>query len=330
MKVYCFLVTLIIIISCSKENANPSPLDTKPDSLSTGWQNIKMPDKENFSDIYFVNSTIGYVLGTNALYKSIDGGSSWTRLSNRGYAGNIFVTADEKIFLVTPDSVFRSTDHGITFTGTKFVHTAIRLFDIYFTDNNKGFLPAGPNELYTTVNGGDTWEKTTPISGLNISGATLHLTPFFINDTTGWISNSKEVFKINGSIHNWIQSSFDATNIVAGNVSIYAFSPNIVFLGSYRSGKFFISKSIDGGTTFSLLSSIPGDIFSDSYTDIHFTDANTGYVSHDKRIYKTTDGGISWKKVVSLGENYIYDIHFTDANHGWACGTGGTILRFIQ
>lgn len=329
MKVYCILVVLMILISCSKENTNTTSL-SKPDSLSTGWQKIEMPDMEDFSDIFFVTNNIGYLLGTDALYKSIDGGSSWTRLSHHRYAGNIFVTRDEKIFIVTPDSVFRSVDHGITFVGTKFEHTAARLFDIYFIDNNRGFLPAGSNELYTTANGGVTWEKVVSVSGMNISGSTLYLTPFFINDTTGWISNSKEVFKMNGSVHNWTLSLFDAADIVAGNVSIYALSPNIVFLGSHRSGKFFISKSIDGGSTFSLLSSITGDLLADTYTDIHFNDANIGYISHDKRIYKTINGGTSWEKVVSLGTNYVYDIHFTDVSHGWACGTGGTVLRFTQ
>jgi photosystem II stability/assembly factor-like uncharacterized protein len=64
------------------------------------------------------------------------------------------------------------------------------------------------------------------------------------------------------------------------------------------------------------------------FTDIHFLTDQIGYASAGRTLYKTTDGGTNWTKVVSLGEATITEIHFTDATHGWACGSNGVVLTF--
>lgn len=49
-------------------------------------------------------------------------------------------------------------------------------------------------------------------------------------------------------------------------------------------------------------------------------------------IFKTTDSGNTWTKVVAVASStpYLMELHFTDANHGWACGSNGMILKFDQ
>ena len=66
----------------------------------------------------------------------------------------------------------------------------------------------------------------------------------------------------------------------------------------------------------------------DVYRDLHFVSGTTGYITEDKAIYKTQDGGNTWSTAVSLVSNYLIEVHFIDANHGWACGLKGTILKY--
>ena len=44
-------------------------------------------------------------------------------------------------------------------------------------------------------------------------------------------------------------------------------------------------------------------------------------------IYRTTDGGETWKKLPSGSQKSIYDISFADERHGWAVGRRGWIVH---
>jgi photosystem II stability/assembly factor-like uncharacterized protein len=61
---------------------------------------------------------------------------------------------------------------------------------------------------------------------------------------------------------------------------------------------------------------------------IHFINENIGYESFGHRIFKTTDGGINWTKIIGLGNSNIVEIHFIDEMHGWAICFDGTILKY--
>jgi hypothetical protein len=65
-----------------------------------------------------------------------------------------------------------------------------------------------------------------------------------------------------------------------------------------------------------------------AYTDIHFLDEQNGFACFLNKIYKTNDGGKTWKTVVNLVDDSIIEIDFTDINHGWACTLKGKVLKF--
>jgi|KBSSwiStaDraftv2_1062776.scaffolds.fasta_scaffold695636_2 photosystem II stability/assembly factor-like uncharacterized protein len=60
--------------------------------------------------------------------------------------------------------------------------------------------------------------------------------------------------------------------------------------------------------------------------------ANTGYMTRGRSIYKSSDGGTNWVKVVAINsaDCYFTDIYFADSRHGLACAVGGQTLRYIQ
>jgi photosystem II stability/assembly factor-like uncharacterized protein len=235
---------------------------------------------------------------------------------------NISVTNNGNVFFVSiyQNYIYKSIDGGSTLTS--FLTPGTRAYDIFFTDNANGYY-LGQGDLYNTIDGGVNWTKVNTTGLSFASNATSILSSlFFTNTSTGWIVNGANVFKTNGSIQNWVPASFTGIQPTAPFQFIYVTPNNNIYI-SNRIGELY--KSVDGGTTFSLLK-----LFSSSslFCDIHFVDDNTGYVSAGNRIYKTTDAGATWNVVVALGEAILIELHFTDAGHGWACGSKGTVLVF--
>src|SRR5262249_4018416 len=54
---------------------------------------------------------------------------------------------------------------------------------------------------------------------------------------------------------------------------------------------------------------------------IHFVDGMTGWAAGDAgAVYRTTDGGRTWKPLLSGVSANINFVHFLDWNHGWMIG----------
>lgn len=320
---FCF--SIYMLNSCSKSGNNNTvvPPVVIPDTITNGWSKILIP-ANHASDIFFNNPTNGYAI-MDSLYKSTDGGLSWTKL-NAPYGNliNMAVTSDGKLFIVGyGNTIYRSIDGGTSFSSINTNNPG--LTDIYFIDNNTGFTGSSTG-LYQTTDGGVTWPLVIT-TGLSINSGS-YSSFYFINASTGWVSTGGNIFKTNGNINNWTMSNF--TGAVPGNtvLSLFGVSSSIVFSGA-TDGNIF--KSIDGGANFSIVTILPKGLGGNGgYLDLHFLSATTGYACYANRIYKTTDGGTNWVKVVSLGSGFFTEIHFTDANHGWGCASGGQILRYFQ
>jgi photosystem II stability/assembly factor-like uncharacterized protein len=203
------------------------------------------------------------------------------------------------------------------------MHAPSRLTDIYFTGNDTGYIPGGSNALFKTTDGGHTWAQVTPITGFNIVMSGSYI-PFFINDGAGWVSDGHGIFYSNGSVNSWAASSGVPTSST-GLMPIFALNADIVYTAIAGANPLRLYKSTDGGIHFSQAATINAKA---GYPDIYFTDTNTGWICGAREIFATTDGGLTWAPVVSLGQTSPIEIHFTDSNHGWACCGDGSILIF--
>jgi photosystem II stability/assembly factor-like uncharacterized protein len=313
------LLGLLFFNSSCKKDKNTEPVVEiqKPDTLTTGWKKIIVNKSDNYADIFFKNNNTGYLTGTKT-YKSLDGGINWTKISDHPF-GNLSVTDNGNSFFTAgvPDTIFKSSDGGNTFTFLKINFSYIS--NIFFVDDNNGYINS-LNGLYNTKDGGINWIKLKATGISNLEGLS---SLFFTNTNTGWVVSYKSIFRTVDAGLNWLQGSFAGTvNPVGTFTSVYV-TPNSNVYISNNAGQIY--KSIDGGATFVQLKDFG---YSSYFCDVHFVDDNTGYVCNDNKIYKTTDAGITWKTVVSLGNAKLVEIHFTDAKHGWACGENGTVLIY--
>ncbi len=210
-------------------------------------------------------------------------------------------------------TMLKTTDGGTTWTA---VATGIRVFDIFFISETKGWAVGDLNSYYTT-DGGTTW--TTVQAGITAGSESL-LSVFFISETKGWASGFNYIYStVDGGL-NWTR--FLPTGGVFSE--IYFTSETVgYFVGSIN----YIYKTTDGGTTWLPLDA--GTPFA-THNSIHFVDDNTAFVcGQDGVIKKTTDAGSTWVSVREQTSNSpdLNDIFFVDANNGWAVGNERTILH---
>ena len=321
MKLICLLLCCVLIgTSCSKDNPAPDPVYA--DTLSAGWTKTLIDTAVNLTDIYFANNSIGYASGKN-IYRSVNGGITWTNLNvNVTNVLNIAVSPNGNLLAVNQsDTVYRINYGTNQLTKTR-ISGSNGFFDVFFVNNQEGMV-AGYSKLYQTIDTGLNWQQVA-ISYPTSLGIGQRPWIHFIDNNTGWIASESGIIKTNGNINNW-QICNVPPNTFGSSPFSTVFGTNSTTV--YMANRGRIYKSINGGSDFLQLAQLPpgaeGEI-----PDLHFVNDNTGYVAAGRKIYKTTDGGLTWQVVVALVNDGIIEIHFTDANHGWACGAGGTILRF--
>jgi len=108
------------------------------------------------------------------------------------------------------------------------------------------------------------------------------------------------------------------TGPVAGNYySIYFADENTGYLTGSMSD---VYKTTNGGLTWTPYSAGVG-------YSVSFADNNTGLVSGQKKIWRTTDAGLSWDTVVFNVDNYLFDVCFATSDTVFVVGGGQTIIR---
>ena len=96
--------------------------------------------------------------------------------------------------------------------------------------------------------------------------------------------------------------------------------------------------SADGGHTWSAqaVNGLPVHITAATrYYDIVFTSEHVGYFMHQNEVYKTTDRGAHWQKVLAIEQSHIHymasayfsALYFIDDDHGYAVGEFQKIFR---
>jgi len=173
--------------------------------------------------------------------------------------------------------------------------------------------------IYETIDGGGNWiADSTPTV---CCADALH----FINADTGFIGGfSGEMFKTTDGGANWNLVFQDQVTIN----EIYDIAcPTDSICYARTSSPSRVLKSMDGGDTWYFLSAAPNTIFTGG---MHALNEDTiVLVTNDSKIFRTTDGGVSWPTVPSPTSADYRDVFFID-NIGFAVGAHETIIKSID
>jgi len=314
--IFISLICIITLLACKKENTsvdanNTSSRTVYTDSLN-GW--VKFSTGLNISiDIHFRDPLNGYCLfGDGIIKKSTDGGKTWINLKqNTNFQfqfSNIFTTDNGYLFATSAKYLYRFKNDAlldsISFN---------ELSDVYFLNNGIGYASTS-NSLLKTIDYGKTWVSTKLKPIVNSSTQKYNSLSFYEN-SSGWVYFGENFYYSLNNDSTWLLSDTK----FKGPQSVFSVSKEIVFV----SDSLDIYKSTNSGKSFTPLKR---NLQKPAYNDIHFVSPTIGYYCNKNFIYKTVDGGISWREEVALkGEDFV-EIHFIDANNGWACTTKGNIL----
>lgn len=256
------------------------------------WEKIFEKKGSFFRTIAFIDENIGFlgtvgtdyfpnVTDTIPLYKTVDGGKTWTPVVYSGpyvkglcaidivkesYINHGVLAYRHHIFAVgrvgSPANLLVSHDDGKTWTSQSMNEDCKMLFDIKMLDKNTGFACAASSEdvaqsnavILKTVNGGKSWKK---------------------------------VYQSNRPFETTWKVSFPTPKI--GYVTIQSYNPD----PSVKQQR--VAKTIDGGETWSEINLI--EDASARQFGIGFLNENHGFVGTMNSGFETKDGGSTWQKV---------------------------------
>ncbi|GEM_PF-826611 len=318
---------------------------------------------EHVSSIAFSDDTVGLAIFWGNVIRTTDGGQTWSsRLHEKDvYAPEIYLNAitygGSRNWMAVGRSgaIIRTTDGGGTWIRC-FKGTTRTLNDVYFTSTNVGNIVTRTSHFMRTTDGGSTWTSLLP----GIPGSVSRVS--FADSTRGIaVGPGGMIHRTVDAGRTW--SYRGVTRDDLGNVAFLgastwtAVGSNGTILRSTDDGETWmrqpsgsskrfwciafsdvrsgivigstILRTTDGGETWKDLDTSGKGYFEGwGVMDASFTDANTGtVVGWEGRIYRTTNGGMSWSRQFSGATAILYSVHFSDINTGTAVGSSGTILR---
>jgi photosystem II stability/assembly factor-like uncharacterized protein len=262
---------------------------SKTSNGGSSWTTVATITSSPIQAIHFVNSMLGFAVGSNGLMaRTTDGGNTWsTQNYTNPNSGNKEVF--KSVHFVDQNTgyiaggfyemmVLKTIDGGVNWTQLTMPSYFQRLNEVYFTNSNTGYVVGGDQfggglgRIYNTTDGGSTWDTLS-------SGVTNYFNNIIFTDA---------------------------------NTGIIGCASNGVIL-----------KSTDGGQNWSQISNPAGTSAIGGFT---FINSNTGYAcTLGGKIIKTTDAGSTWivDGDVSSTIFSLYSISVPSQNFGIATGLGG-------
>ncbi len=269
-------------------------------------------------DVYFMDNQNGLVVGDSGLMlMTSDGGKTWEKM---------------EVDMRPPGAGQRPGGAGGGPPGGGFGRGGpAPLYNIYFVDENVGFIIGGRGTILKTEDGGKTWVRKMAMSSAGV-GRDGNPRPLranlmgiqMISETTGFIAGTENtILKTTDGGETWVGSSERArVGETRNNLEgIWFVSPTTGWvIGSFGT----LLHTADGGETWEKRD--PG--FDNNLFGIHFLDENTGWISgQEGLILHTTDGGATWNQQKVESYDDLHDITFVDAMVGWAVGGYNSILH---
>ena len=258
------------------------------------------------------------LVGSQALYRSTDGGESWEKRSlpaNAGFGSSISFVDDRQGWLLSPGSpetqcgaapadVWRTFDGGATWQAVSTAGIALAQCKngIWFTDALHGFIGAlDPNHrptVYRTSDGGRHWVGTTvpdnPIFVTSPGGFTLHVNWIKAFGQTAYMQASGSQDDQNWHLRDFIYISRDGGATWTWKQKLG--SPYTFPVTELRWLQLApdVEESVNGGQAFSPYDTnfVPAPPL-----QAEFSDAETGYVISGGAVLRTSDGGLNWTQV---------------------------------
>lgn len=306
------------------------------------WASVFTSPGEAINDFQFTSSNNLYTCGSEgAIYNSPDNGNTWTPLyktATHGSTISFIQFPDIKHGWLFSNSLYllSTSDSGNTWADRTPSYSIFQTNSMDFTDSLRGWVvglyPAGSfGQILHTVNGGMSYNfqlNTGNYSFISVNFSdSLHGLAGTTNRTIYYTSNGGATWdsaSIPSSVNYQQVRKLQRVDDMTG----YAIASN-----TYNT---YLAKTINGGQSWDTIKTDRTQ-FTSAFTDLHFIDAQHGYVSvfnfngtpNKCYLIATSDGGQTWDTInypsnlpadISLGR--VNKVYFSDMMHGWVAGGG--------
>lgn len=250
------------------------------------WNNVYKGIE--FCCLKFATESKGFGFNNEGkMYMTVDGGCNWepANFNNIKNISQIDVLDEKTMFAVSNGLLYRTTDGGISWKSIHLPEKAIDSYHISWISKKEGYL------LYTL--GG----------GCGFEAKKLYYTA---DEGKNWTLKAKAIPQ---------DDENRVSNLEAGGyISGICFFPDGT--GYLSTSRGYTSKTADMGITFTPLK-LPGDF--DMPNTLDFINKKDGYLitgySYSNQLYRTFDGGNSWKQVWPLNLK-VGAVAFSSASQG--------------
>ncbi|MBK6913531.1 MAG: T9SS type A sorting domain-containing protein [Ignavibacteriales bacterium] len=282
------------------------------------------------------------LISTNTgLFKTTDGGDSWTKVDLPDTIIETVVDvsiSDESNFWIATDlgKIIATTNAGdnwsIQFDDeslTQFMNyiemfdesNGVAMGDAPFTFANK------PAVFLITSDGGSTWVKSNDTTFIDVWSGDTWRRLDFTDPMHGYFYesgiNPEKLFKTSDGCASWIEANY------SGSCSVLkCFNEEIILLQSMACNPQCVGtihKTTDGGGTWT--ESHSGDGWGNDF-EFMPGDASKVFFTDYDNLFFSSDTGNTWISIfVDTTELKLRDIVFTDSNHGWILGDNGKLFK---
>jgi photosystem II stability/assembly factor-like uncharacterized protein len=296
----------------------------KSEDSGLNWDTLWIGLDQIIKDIVFINDSIGWMISDTSLFKSTNGGFSWS-IQNAYFDGNYYKDLFAKgnhLYLLTGFNKFiKSTNSGSFWSYIDL--NFINLLSMNFFDDSNGFLFG--ESLLRTTNSGENWEDLNQYARNDIYDLD------FISKAEGIAFGNKGVYKTYDGGSSWTLK-FLPEDLLYNN-------PGSLEMLNDSSGLLMASgifKTNDGGENWK---SIVLDEQRHIFNSMTFSNESLGVITASTESnpgshvfdlnssYITTDGGESWTKK-HRDPIFFNKLKFTDPSHLWGISQSGMWVSY--
>lgn len=310
------------------------------------WVSQVFTNYSHLRDIQFLDSQNGWVVGYGSanwfpcssglcysqgedIYKTIDGGVTWTDMYNGTFSDDdprkVFFVDLNRGWVLAAGEIYRTIDGGENWTPLtpeiSLGSSDITFDGLFFLNANQGWA-VGDGHIIVTDDGGDTWSFQPEDVWQDLND--IH----FVDANHGWAVGGGVLLYTNDGGASWqSHTETSSTEHEIFNVVKSSSSSHVVVGGNTGA----VVQSLDGGQHVSpLVTDITDGYTNASFQQVSFSDAQYGWIVDDFQndtFYQTHNGGESWQLRHTGLDVRFESITFLNRTLGWAVGQGGTIVH---
>ena len=284
------------------------------------WSKVPAPELHSHSCISFIDAHRGWAIsntqGKGTVLRTSDGGRTWSIISTlkSGDPGWRFRLPSKLVFtdqlhgwIIETFSAWYTFDGGVNWTEVTPSALKGRGQPVceFFLNSLKGWICSSKGPLFFTADSGKTWQSQTFPGNTNVQDVT------FVDEKTGWlIGNDGQLYNTKDGGKSWQVQTELYKEIILDSVYFpgkeegWAIGRKVV--GHHRAGQPVDVEKLFRGivlhTTNEGQSWQPVSVGKDEpfFDRIYFTDVEHGWLLSRDNVYRTTDRGRTWHRVLNV------------------------------